>query len=61
MVEHFLMVRWVVGSVPHGGPIEQFLVVASAPQLLFIKTLTYVLSCLWHGAYKVTLAANQKE
>ena len=24
-----LMVRWVVGSIPHGGPIELFLVTAS--------------------------------
>ena len=42
------MVQWVVGSIPHGGPIELFLVPASAPQL-------------WDGAYKRTLAANQKE
>ena len=47
------MVRWVVGSIPHGGPIELFLVPASAPRL--------VLSCLWDGAYKITLAADQKE
>ena len=25
------MVRWVVGSILHGGPIELFLVPASAP------------------------------
>ena len=31
-----------------GGPIKQFLVPASAPQ--------QVLSCLWDGAYKRTLA-----
>ena len=37
-----------------GGPIELFLVPASAP-------LWYVLSCLWDGAYKRTLAANRKE
>ena len=36
-----------------GGPIELFLVPASAPRL--------VLSCLWDGAYKRTLAANRKE
>ena len=28
------MVRWVVGSIPHGGPIELFLVPASTPQLV---------------------------
>ena len=37
-----------------GGPIELFLVPASAPRLW------YVLSCLWDGAYKITLAVNQK-
>ena len=37
-----------------GGPVELFLVPASAPRL-------YVLSCLWDGAYKRTLAVNQKE
>ena len=41
-----LMVRWVVGSIPHGGPIELFLVPASAPQLVY-QMLWYVLSCLW--------------
>ena len=49
------MVRWVVGSILHGGPIELFLVPASAPRPW------YVLSCLWDGAYKRTLAANRKE
>ena len=32
--EHSLMVRWVVGSILHGEPIELFLVLASAPQLV---------------------------
>ena len=36
-----------------GEPIELFLVPASAPR--------YVLSCLWDGAYKRTLAVNLKE
>ena len=27
------MVQWVVGSIPHGGPIDLFLGPASAPQL----------------------------
>ena len=36
-----------------GGPIELFLVPASAPRLW------YVLSCLWDGAYKRTLAVNR--
>ena len=28
MIEHPLIVQWVVGSIPHGGPIELFLVPA---------------------------------
>ena len=28
------MVQWVVGSIIHGGPIELFLVLASAPRLV---------------------------
>ena len=43
-----------------GGPIELFLVPASAPELVK-QRLWYVLSCLWDGAYKRTLAVNQKE
>ena len=43
-----------------GGPIEQFLVPASAPRLVYQRP-WYVLSCLWDGAYKRTLAVNQKE
>ena len=31
VVERPLMVPWIVGSIPHGGPIEPFLVPASAP------------------------------
>ena len=38
-----------------GGPIELFLVPASAPRLV------YVLSCLWDGDYKRTLAVIRKE
>ena len=54
------MVRWVVGSIPHGGHIELFLVPASAPRLVYQRP-WYVLSCLWDGAYKITLAVNLKE
>ena len=43
-----------------GGPIELFLVPASAPRLVS-QRLWYVLSCLWDDAYKRTLAANRKE
>ena len=31
MVQYALMVRWVFGSITHGGPIELFLIPASAP------------------------------
>ena len=34
IVEHPLRVRWVIGSIPHGGPIELFPVPASVPQLV---------------------------
>ena len=43
-----------------GGPIELFLVPASAPRLVY-QMPWYVLSCLWDGAYKRTLAVNRKE
>ena len=39
------------------GPIELYLVPASAPQ----QKLWYVLSCLWDDAYKIMLACNRKE
>ena len=32
--EHSLMVRWAVGLIHHGGPIELFLIPASVPQLV---------------------------
>ena len=57
MVEHLLMVQSVIGSIPHGGPIQIFLFPASAS----VQRLWYVLSYLWNGAYKRSLAANQKE
>ena len=31
------MVRWVVGSILHGGPTELFLVPASAPRLVYYQ------------------------
>ena len=42
-----------------GGTIELFLVPASAPRLVYQRP-WYVLSCLWDGAYKRTLAVNRK-
>ena len=54
------MVCWVVGSIPHGGPTEVFLVPIGAARLVKQRP-WYVLSCLWDGAYKRTLAANLKK
>ena len=51
---------WVVGLILHGGPMELFLIPASAPRLVKQKP-WYMLSCLWDNAYKRTLAANQIE
>ena len=33
-MERSLMVRWIVGSILHGGPIELFLIPTSAPRLV---------------------------
>ena len=48
------MVRWVVGSILHGGPIKLFFVPASASRLVYQRP-WYVLSCLSGGAYKEPL------
>ena len=56
----------MVRAFAHGAmgrridPIELFLVPASVPRLVQQRP-WYVLSCLWDGAYKRTLAANRKE
>ena len=34
MVKRPFMVRWVIGSITHGGPIEIFLVLGRAPRLV---------------------------
>ena len=51
------MMRWVVRSIPHGGPIEHFIIPAS---IGITKELYqwYVLSCLCDAAYRRILAAN---
>ena len=43
-----------------GGPIELCIIPAGAPRLVYQRP-WYVLSCLWDGAYKITLAVNWKE
>ena len=40
------MVRWVIRSILHGGPISH------SSQCSTIGVTRYVLSCLWGGAYK---------
>ena len=60
MVERLFMVRWVIGSILHGGSIELFFIPASAPRLVQQRP-WYVLYCLCDGAYKIILAANWKE
>ena len=45
------MVRWVVGSILHGGPMKLFLVPISAPRVVKQRP-WYVLSSLWDGTYK---------
>ena len=40
MVERSLMVRWVIGSILHGGLIVLFLVPTSAPRLVYILILS---------------------
>ena len=37
------MAQWVVGSIPHGGPIELFLIPASAPRLEVTKAMVCVI------------------
>ena len=36
------MAPWVIGSIPHGGPIELFLVPASAPMTGITKAVVCV-------------------
>ena len=54
------MARWVFGSIPHGIPIELFLLPVSVPRLVQ-EMPWYVLSCLWDYVYKMISDANQKE
>ena len=34
MIEHQLMMQWVIGSIPHGEPVELYLIPAYAPQVV---------------------------
>ena len=53
------MVRWVVGSIPHDGSIEIFLVLVSISRLVYQRSF-YVLSCLWDGVCENSLAAGSE-
>ena len=57
MVEPLIMVQGVTGSILYDGPTELFLIPASA--LLTQAVICDILSM--DGAYKISLAANQKE
>ena len=46
-----------IESIPNGGTIDLYLAPASAPRRVY-QRLWYVISCLWDGEYKRTLAAR---
>ena len=49
MAEHSVMVRWVVGLIPHGGPIVLFLIPVSASMTGLIKAMiSAILSGMMH-------------
>ena len=53
------MVRWVIGSIHHGGPIELFLVPASAPRLAAVGFLSRYLNCpLLYVRRHITIKQN---
>ena len=56
VVKRQLLVQWVLGSIPRGGPNELLLLTANAPRLVKQRS-WYLLSCLWGGTYKGSLAA----
>ena len=47
----------VVGSISLGGPIELFLVPASASQIVYTKAIV----CVWDGAYQRFFTSDKKE
>ena len=49
MVKRLLMMQWVSGSIPHGGPIELFLDQASSPHVTTGVTKTVVCAILSVG------------
>ena len=53
------MGQWVIGLILRGGPIA--ISHSSQCSTTGVTKVGYVLSCLWGGTYKSTLAANKKE
>ena len=43
VVEHLLMVQWVVGSISHGGHIDLFLIPPKAPMTGITKAICAIL------------------
>ena len=56
VIDHPLMVRRVVVSIPHGR-----LSAISRSNQCSMSGVTKAVVCLWDGAYKRSLAANRKE
>ena len=55
VVDHPLILQWVVRSIPHGGPIQLCLVPVSDPQLMYQKAVVCVVLSM------LSFAANLKE
>ena len=56
VVERLLMVRWVIGSFPFGGPIKLFLISASAPTLVYKdRGMCYLLCGMVHIKYSLNI------
>ena len=58
MVTCLLMVRWVIGLIPHGEPIELFHIPVSMTGVKKGHSMWYP---VWDGEYKRILAANWEE
>ena len=57
VVERPLVVRCVVGSIPHGGTSDQLLTSSNIPRPVYQKP-WYVIFCLRDGTYKISQADN---
>ena len=59
VVEYLILVRWIVGSIPHGGPLSYF----SSQSFLSGTTNAVVCAILYVGwcIYKRSLAAKSNQ